>query len=90
MPLDYGRVGEYYYTYGLALAKLGKCGEALPVAQSITSNLTTDEIAQYNAQEINTICEQLAKTGGVVTPTPQITPAVQPTEAISITPTAAP
>ena len=90
LPLDYGRVGEYYYTYGLALAKLGQCGEALPVAQSITSNLMSDQIAQYNAQEINNICEQLAKTGGVVTPTPQTTLVIQPTEATSISPTPTP
>jgi tetratricopeptide (TPR) repeat protein len=79
LPLDYGRVGEFYYTYGLALSKLGQCGEALPLAQSVAANLTTDEIAQYNAQEIINTCEQLAKSGGVVTPTPQLTPKIYPT-----------
>lgn len=88
LPLDYGRVGEYYYTYGLALAKLGQCGEALPLARSIASNLTTDEIAQYNAQEIINICEQLAKSGGVVTPTPQSSQPAAPSATPS--PTVAP
>lgn len=71
LPLDYGRVGEYYYTYGLALSKLGQCGEALQISQAVATALRTDDVAQYNAQEIITTCEQLAKEGGIVTPTPQ-------------------
>ncbi len=73
LPLDYGRPGYYYYTLGLALANLGQCGEALPIAQSVASNLKTDEIAQYNAQEIINICEQVAKYGGVPTVTSEAT-----------------
>jgi len=86
LPMDYGRVGEYYYTYGLALAKLGQCGEALPLAQFVAGNLITDEIAQYNAQEIINICELLAKSGGVVTPTPQLTQQSIPTTLPTATP----
>jgi len=72
LPLDYGRPGYYYYTFGLALSKLGQCGEALPIAQSVATNLRTDEIAQYNAQEIINICEQVAKYGGVPTATSEL------------------
>ena len=75
LPLDYGRVGEYYYTYGLALAQLGQCGEALQISQTVTANLRTDDVAQYNAQEIINLCEQKAKEGGIVTPTPEGTSA---------------
>ena len=63
MPLDYGRVGEFYYTYGLALSKLGQCGEALQIAQAVATNLRNDEISVYNAQGVINTCERLAKEG---------------------------
>jgi tetratricopeptide (TPR) repeat protein len=59
LPLDYGRVAEYYYTYGLALARAGECGEALQLAQLLQQGVSKDEIAMYNAQEMINICEQL-------------------------------
>lgn len=71
LPLDSGRIGEYYYTYGLALSKLGQCGEALQISQAVSTSLRTDDVAQYNAAEIITICEQAAKAGTIVTPTPE-------------------
>ena len=86
LPMDYGRIGEYYYTLGLALSKLGQCGEALPIAQSVATNLTTDDIAQYNAQEIINVCEQVAKNGGVVTATPEATQPVQASATPAVTP----
>lgn len=69
MPLDYGRVGEFYYTYGLALSKLGQCGEALQIAQAVATNLRNDEISVYNAQEVINTCERLAKEGKSDVPT---------------------
>ncbi|KAF0110225.1 MAG: hypothetical protein FD147_1774 [Chloroflexi bacterium] len=77
LGLDYGRVGEYYYTYGLALAKTNQCGEALQIAQAVAVGLRNDDIAAYNAQEMIVICEQLAKQGvsNVSTATPGIKPA---------------
>lgn len=86
LPMDYGRIGEYYYTLGLALAKLGQCGEALPIAQSVATNLKTDDIAQYNAQEIINICEQVAKNGGVVTASPESTQSGQESTTPAATP----
>jgi tetratricopeptide (TPR) repeat protein len=67
MPLDYGRIAEYYYTYGLALARLGECGEALQIAQTLQQGVANDEIAVYNAQEMINICQQMLEYG---TPTP--------------------
>lgn len=69
MPLDYGKPAEYYYTYGLTLARLGTCGEALEISQLIQQGIPTDEIAQYNAQEMINICSALAE----ATPEPQAT-----------------
>jgi tetratricopeptide (TPR) repeat protein len=68
LPLDYGRVAEYYYTYGLALANLGYCNEALPIAQAVQTIVRNDEIATYNAQAVINLCEQ-ASESGKATPT---------------------
>ena len=51
LPLDYTeRVMEFYYTYGLALAKLNQCGEAVQIAQTILQTVMDDETSVYNAQ----------------------------------------
>jgi tetratricopeptide (TPR) repeat protein len=51
-------VAEYYYTYGLALARTNQCGEALPVAQTIQSRVPNDENAVFAADEIIRICSE--------------------------------
>lgn len=51
-------VAEYYYTYGLALARTNQCGEALPIAQMIQSRVPTDENAVFAADEIIRICSE--------------------------------
>jgi len=58
LPLDRGRVVQYYYTYGLALARLNRCAESVPVMQAILNAIPDDEIAVYNANEGLTICKQ--------------------------------
>jgi tetratricopeptide (TPR) repeat protein len=60
LKLDYGRVGEYYYIYGLALARNGDCGEGLQIAQAVIQSFPDDEVAQYNAQEVINICKNLS------------------------------
>jgi tetratricopeptide (TPR) repeat protein len=52
------RITEYYYTYGLVLARLNRCGEALQVAQQIQARVPTDDIAVANAGEMVNICQQ--------------------------------
>jgi tetratricopeptide (TPR) repeat protein len=83
LAMDYGRIAQYYYTYGLALAREGQCGEALQVSQAIQVGLRNDDVAVYNAQEMITICEQLAKEG-----MSDVTPTAEPEG--SLTPTTAP
>ena len=51
-------VAEYYYTYGLALARTNQCGEALPIAQMIQTRLPADENAVFAASEILRICSE--------------------------------
>ena len=81
-PLDLNtspRASEYLYTYGLVLAKSDQCGAALPIAQQILDKLRGDDVAVFNANEINRLCTLSAQT----TPTPELTP-------VPLTPTPTP
>jgi tetratricopeptide (TPR) repeat protein len=64
-PAD-GRVIEFYYTYGLALAKMGRCEEAIPIFDALLRGVPENEVAFYNAQEGLILCGQLERT-----PTPE-------------------
>jgi tetratricopeptide (TPR) repeat protein len=64
------RIAEYYFTYGLVLARLNRCGEALQIAQQIQARVPTDEIAVANAGEVVNICQQNL----AATPTPGLLP----------------
>jgi len=67
LALDYSNA-EYFYMYGLALAKTRQCSEALPIFQALIANVPTDEIAVSNADAGIEICEQFVSsepaTGG--------------------------
>jgi tetratricopeptide (TPR) repeat protein len=58
LPLDYGRVAEFYAIYGLALAKAFRCSEAIPIFQAILSGVPDDEINVYNAEQGLIICQE--------------------------------
>jgi tetratricopeptide (TPR) repeat protein len=60
------RILEYYYTFGLALAKQGVCEEAIQIFEAILNIAPDDEIAAFNAEEGLVICGQLERT-----PTPE-------------------
>jgi hypothetical protein len=60
------RVLEYYYTYGLALAKLGVCADAVEIFKVILQAAPDDEIAVFNAEEGLVLCGELERT-----PTPE-------------------
>jgi len=72
-------VVEYYFTYGLALARTNQCGDALPIAQQIQSNVPNDENALFAASEIIRICQENLDNPAVDTPAPA--------EAVTPTPT---
>jgi tetratricopeptide (TPR) repeat protein len=77
------RIAEYYFTYGLVLARLNRCGEALQIAQQIQARVPADEIAVTNALEIIKICEQNLTTPSTPTlpeePTETAAPEASPT-----------
>jgi len=52
------RVAEYYFTYGLALARTNQCGEALQISQALQTTIPTDENAAFAATEIIRICQE--------------------------------
>jgi tetratricopeptide (TPR) repeat protein len=59
LPLDYSlSVMEYYSRYGLTLARLNRCSEAVQVAQAMLQTVPDDETAVYNAEEIIRICQE--------------------------------
>jgi len=59
LPLDYSMsVMEYYSRYGLSLARVNRCNEAVQVAQAMLQTLPDDETAVYNAEEIIRICQE--------------------------------
>ena len=53
-----GRAVEYYYTYGLGLARTNQCGDALKISQQIKTAVPTDENAVFAADEIVRICQE--------------------------------
>jgi hypothetical protein len=63
------RVAEYYFTYGLALARTNECGEALQVAQALQTRVPSDENAIFAASEITRICQENLDNPAVDTPT---------------------
>jgi tetratricopeptide (TPR) repeat protein len=77
IPLAPGntRLAGYYFTYGFALQKTNRCGDALLIAQILQSRVPDDQNAAENAAEIIILCQQNL----VKTPEPSTTS----TEAVS-------
>jgi tetratricopeptide (TPR) repeat protein len=71
LPLDYGRVAEYYWFYGFALAKSNRCAEAVPIFQALLTGVPDYELAVDNANAGLELCLQSLTTA---TPTPKVTP----------------
>jgi len=69
LPMDDSTAGTFYYTYALALSRLGQCNLALQIAQAVATGMRDDETAVYNAQYVIDTCESLAKQGATDVPT---------------------
>lgn len=57
LPIDQGRAGEFYYTFGLSLAKTGSCNEAIQIASLVQNTMLLNDVALGNANEIINICK---------------------------------
>jgi tetratricopeptide (TPR) repeat protein len=63
------KVVEFYYTYGLALAKGGRCPDAIPIFETLLLGVPADEIAVANSTEGLVLCGEIEPT-----PTPRPSP----------------
>jgi tetratricopeptide (TPR) repeat protein len=72
LPLAPGRIADDYYSiYALSLTQLDRCAEAVPILQSILTNIAEDQVAYYNATQGMDYCRTSAGTPPAeVTPTP--------------------
>lgn len=87
------RVAEYYFTYGLALARVNQCGEALQLAQLLQARVSSDENAVFAAEEIVRMCQENLENPVAETSTPgaaEETPQEETPEAETPTSTATP
>jgi tetratricopeptide (TPR) repeat protein len=69
-------ISMYYYTYDIALAQDGRCGEVLTLTQTILDSFRNDEYATYNAQYAQDMCGENV---GVQSSQPSATPESTPT-----------
>jgi len=79
MPLDYTTsVIETYSRYGLALAYVNRCTEAVAVANAMLQTVPDDENGVFNANEIIRICQENLTNPPTETPAPTATPVTGP------------
>jgi tetratricopeptide (TPR) repeat protein len=62
LPLGPWPVSEYYWTYGLALAKVGRCSDAIPVFRLLQQQMPDDALAMENVSEGLMICKEITPT----------------------------
>jgi len=80
IPLSYAvGVIELYSRYGLALARINRCSDAVNVANALLQNVADNPDGVYNAGEIIKICEQTLLTPPTATPEPTPTVVTGPT-----------
>jgi tetratricopeptide (TPR) repeat protein len=85
------RVSEFYFTFGLALARTNQCGQALRIAQDLQSRGSSDEITQDATNRIIEICQENLNNPPEATPTLISAEVLTPTvEAGTVTPTPTP
>jgi tetratricopeptide (TPR) repeat protein len=77
-----GRVIEFYFTFGMALARTNQCGDALKIVQELQAKVPNDEIAMDAANRAIEICQENLNNPPTSTPAPtQPEPASTPTAA---------
>ncbi len=71
LPLDYGKVAEYYWFFGFALAKLNRCNEAVPVFRALLTGVPDYQLAVDNATAGLELClASIEAPPAQATPTP--------------------
>jgi tetratricopeptide (TPR) repeat protein len=71
---DDPRIAEYYFTYGLVLARTNQCGQALQISQTLQTKFPADdpanEVTLEAANKIIEICQENLDNPAVDTPAP--------------------
>ena len=84
------RVVEYYFTYGLALARTNECGEALQVSQILQSRVPSDENVIAAVDEMVRVCQENLDNPVLETTTPGAVEETAEPETPTVTPTPTP
>jgi tetratricopeptide (TPR) repeat protein len=72
LPLDYSMtITGFYSRYGLALARVNRCSDAVQVAQAMLQTVPDDETSVFNANEMIRICQENQENPPTATPTPE-------------------
>lgn len=71
-PQDAASVA-YLSRYGIALANIGQCGEALQISQELLQKIPGDENVAYNAQVMIDTCRDLAENPVEPSQVPEVT-----------------
>ncbi len=80
IPLSYASgVIELYSRYGLALARINRCNEAVTLANALLQNVADNADGVFNAGEITKICEENLLNPPTATPVPTPTVVTGPT-----------
>ena len=80
IPLSYELgIIETYSRYGLALARINNCSQAVTVANTLLSTVADNENAVFNANEMLKICEENLLNPPTATPAPTATIVTGPT-----------
>ena len=80
IPLSYDlSTIETYSRYGLAMARINNCSQAVTIANALLSTVADNDNAVYNANEILTICEDNMLNPPTATPAPTPTTVTGPT-----------
>jgi len=75
LVLEYSdSVIEIYSRYGLALARVNRCNEAVQVAQAMIQGIPDNETGVFNAEEMIRICQENLENPPTATPEPTVTP----------------
>ncbi|MEA4812189.1 MAG: tetratricopeptide repeat protein [Anaerolineaceae bacterium] len=75
-----------YSQYGIALAKLNRCDEAVSIATTMQQTIPDDETGIFNAGEMIRICQENLKNPPTSEPSPTPTPITAPTATPGSTP----
>ena len=79
------RISEIYFTFALALAKVGRCGDTLQVAQTVQSLIPTDDIAMTNVNQAISNCQQnLASSSSTSVPSASLTRTPSPLSTLAL------